>query len=49
MNRCMAKGAELKACVPAALDPKGFNLDAKLPFGLSWMHIRTAMNEMKMP
>ncbi len=39
----MSKRQERAACQPLAVDPHGFNLDAKLPYGLTTEHIRLAM------
>lgn len=36
---------EQTACVPRPVDPAAFNPDAKLPYGLSVAHVRTAMQE----
>lgn len=41
----MAKIVGPKACVPVALDPRGFNRSAKLPFGLSCQHVQNAMTD----
>jgi hypothetical protein len=34
---------EAAACVPVSVDPKQFNLKARLPYGLTANHIRQAM------
>jgi hypothetical protein len=36
---------EKTACTPIALDAKGFNSDAEIPYGLTSKHIRSAMEE----
>lgn len=41
----MSRKLELAACSPKPLNPKGFNADAEIPFGVRTNHIRRAMQD----
>lgn len=41
----MSLNPERIACTPVALDPRGFNQKAVIPYGCSICHIRNAMND----
>jgi hypothetical protein len=41
----MPSDKEVAACTPNPIDPKGFNFNANIPYGVKAVHIRKAMQE----
>ena len=41
----MSRMTEKRACIPRPLNSAGFNPNAKLPYGVTYNHVRAAMND----
>ena len=45
LSMCTPMPTELDACTPVPISPNGFNPKAKLPYGVTARHVRSAMQE----